>query len=423
DWTEFIEWDWVISRQNIYGTPIPFWHCGKCGKTYEAKKEDLPVDPALEKFKGAKQCECGGEIIGETAVCDCWVDSSITPLIISGWEDGDAGKRKLFNKVYPISLRPQGLEIIRTWAFYTIFRSLVLTGEPCFKDVLINGNVLGTDGKKMSKSAGNFEDPNILFAKYSADAIRQWAALSGAFAKDRPFNYKDIEYAQGFLNKLWNAGKFVQASTPDYDGKKVEYADLRATDKWILSRLNQLVKKASLAMNEYDYYSAITAIHSFVWHELCDYYLEDVKYRIYGSDAKSKKAAQYALKTTMLASLKLLAPFAPFVADEIYRELSGKSGSIHESEWPGAEEEFINESVENICAQLHSILSKVRKFKATNQIALNEELESSQLPAKESFIKELPSIEEEIRQVGKIKLIEPKEDADAQEAIVELKMA
>ncbi len=423
DWTNFIEWDWVISRQNVYGTPIPFWHCGKCGKIFEPKKEELPVDPALHKFKHAKECECGGEIIGETAVCDCWVDSSITPLVISGWEDGDVDKRKLFNKVYPVSLRPQGLEIIRTWAFYTIFRSLVLTGEPCFKDVLINGNVLGTDGKKMSKSAGNFEDPNALFAKYSADAIRQWAALSGAFAKDRPFNYKDIEYSQSFLNKLWNAGKFVQASTQDYDGKKVAYADLRATDKWVLSRLNQLVKKATKAMNEYDYYSAITAIQGFVWHEFCDYYLEDVKYRTYGSDAKSKKSAQYALKTALLTSLKLLAPFAPFVTDEIYREFSKKPKSIHQADWPAVEEEFINESVENICAQLHSILSKVRKFKATNQIALNEELESIQLRAKEVFIKELPLIEEEIKQVGKIRTIEPKEDDNAQEVIAEPRMA
>ena len=107
DWTNFIEWDWVISRQNVYGTPIPFWHCGKCGKIFEPKKEELPVDPALHKFKHAKECECGGEIIGETAVCDCWVDSSITPLVISGWEDGTSTKENYSIKSTPYHCDPQ----------------------------------------------------------------------------------------------------------------------------------------------------------------------------------------------------------------------------------------------------------------------------------------------------------------------------
>ncbi|MEM0475965.1 MAG: class I tRNA ligase family protein, partial [Candidatus Norongarragalinales archaeon] len=162
DWAQGLEWDWVISRQNVFGTPLPFWFCEKCGEIAPASEQQLPVDPARDRAPhGGKCVKCGGALVGEKSVCDCWVDSSITPLAIARWPD-DA---EFFKKIYPATLRPQGLEIIRTWAFYTIFRCLKLTGKPPFREILINGSVLGTDGKKMSKSAGNFEDPEVLLKK------------------------------------------------------------------------------------------------------------------------------------------------------------------------------------------------------------------------------------------------------------------
>ena len=401
DWAEFIDYDWVISRQRIYGTPIPFYYCEKCGKEVAPPAEKLPVDPAVEKMN--KKCSCGGELLGEKATCDVWVDSSITPLIIGGWPDDE----KLLAKVYPASLRPQGKDIIRTWAFYTIARCLSLTTQPPFKEMLINGTVLGKDGKKMSKSVGNYEDPDVLLKKYAADALRSWAAMSGAFARDRPFSYKDVEYAQSFLNKLWNAAKFVEKSVESYSPKsKKEY---RAVDLWLLSRLNGVIKQCDAAMKEYDYYSAINAVHAFFWHEFCDYYLEDVKYRVYdeaGVGTPSKAAAQECLLKVLDATLRLLAPFAPFVTEEIYSEvIAKKGGSIHAAAYPACEEEYINERKENIGVALHSILSEVRKFKASKSLALNEDVSFIEVALPASVQGEEKAIEEELLRVARVKSV------------------
>ncbi len=400
DWADFIDYDWVISRQRIYGTPIPFYYCEKCGKTFAPDYKKLPVDPPAQPWLG--KCDCGGSVIGETSTCDCWVDSSITPLVIAGWPDDE----KRFSRLYPATLRPQGLEIIRTWAFYTIARCLALTGKAPFKSVLINGSVLGKDGKKMSKSLGNYEDPDALLKKYSADALRQWAALSGAFARDRPFNYKDADYSQSFLNKLWNASKLVEKAL---EGKTAERTapniKFRATDKWLLGRLNKLVKESTQSLNGYDYYSAITAIQGFFWKEFCDYYLEEVKYRIYGTSVESKAAAAYCLRHTLNTCLKLLAPFAPFVTDEIYREMFAKEEgrkSLHECTWPAAEEEYINPPEDNIVEVLHSLLGEARKFKAGHAMALNAKIAFASVALPDTLLKDFHKIEEELKAVAAI---------------------
>lgn len=399
DWATGLEFDWCISRQRIYGTPIPFWHCEKCGKVLAPKESELPVDPA--KHEPKENCACGGTFAGETSVCDVWVDSSITPLIIGQWPEN----KELFEKVYPASLRPQGLEIIRTWAFYTIFRCLKLTGKPCFKELLINGNVLGTDGKKMSKSAGNYEDPDVLLKKYAADALRQWAALSGAFAKDRPFSYKDVERGQAFLIKLWNASKLVEKALQGFDYEKTEKEinsgnlGLRVVDKWILSKLNKLVAQCDEAMDGYDYFATINAIHEFFWGDFCDYYLEEIKYRIYKE--KEKKSAQFALHKVLETVLRLAAPIVVFVSEEIYHEVFGKRGSLHLQDYPACEKEFIKEKEENIGNTLCSILSQVRKYKAARAMPLSKGVSSVSIEASEEIVQELASIEEEIIEVGR----------------------
>ncbi len=182
DWCESMDWDWIISRQRVFGTPIPFWACKKCGAVIPAKKEELPIDP-----RGTtKKCKCGEDAIGEIDVCDCWVDSSVSPLTVTKWGEDP----EFFKKTYPASMRPQGYEIIRTWTFYTIFRNLILTGQPCFKDLMINGMVAGPDGRKMSKSYGNVVGPEVVLQKYPADAMRQWAA-AGTQGEDYPFSWDE----------------------------------------------------------------------------------------------------------------------------------------------------------------------------------------------------------------------------------------
>ncbi|MGB9577136.1 MAG: valine--tRNA ligase [Candidatus Micrarchaeia archaeon] len=410
DWVNGLEWDWCISRQRVFGIPIPFWYCEKCGEVYAPKESQLPVDPTKDE-PPVKKCRCGGALKGETSICDGWVDSSITPLFVAGWPEN----KELMQKIYPSSLRPQGTDIIRTWAFYTIHRCTLLTGVPPFKEVLVNGMVCGEDGKKMSKSLGNYVEAKDVIARTSVDALRQWAALSGSTGNDNSFFWKDVNYAQSFLNKYWNACKFVEKALEGFDEKQAKSAPLRLTDRWILSRLNETIGKCTKFMEDYDFYSAITLLHSFFWHEFCDFYLEDVKHRIYVSrdgrepDAKSKLAAQRCLYEVTLKTTKMLAPFAAFTAEEVYQQLfAARDGarSVHLTDWPVAEEEYLNKNAENIVGVLHSLLSKIRKFKASNSLALNEELSSATVSASELLLKELEEVEEELRVVGKLKNVE-----------------
>jgi len=433
DWADFVEYDWVISRQRIYGTPLPFYYCESCAEIYPVKKSSLPVDPAVDKFEKEK-CKCGGKIIGETAVCDCWVDSSITPLIIAGWPDN----KELMKKAYPASLRPQGLEIIRTWAFYTIYRCLALTGEKPFETVLINGSVLGTDGKKMSKSVGNFEDPEVLLARFPADALRGWAALSGALARDRAFSYKDIEYFNSFLTKLWNASRFVQTSLDGYKPPKTVPktvaqnasktvqptlpTNFNVVDKWLLSELHSTIDVATKAMDNYDYYAAITAVQGFFWHSFCDYYLEDVKHRIYSKQSNASKnaganasndtepnadAARYVLRETLVSVLKMLAPFAPFTTEELFHELkfseAEKVKSIHLSKWPQHVKEFRDKRSEELAALLHTGIAASRKFRGANAISQATELLQCKVALPPAMVADFSSISSDFSSIARIK--------------------
>jgi valyl-tRNA synthetase len=397
DWVNGLEWDWCISRQRVFGIPIPFWYCDSCGKVYAPKEKDLPVDPAAEAFE-KKECSCGGKIVGETSICDGWVDSSVTPLVVAGWP------KESFSKMYPSALRPQGTDIIRTWAFYTIFRCLKLTGEAPFKDLVINGMVQGEDGKKMSKSLGNYVEAKDAIVRYGSDALRQWAALSGSTGKDNQFRWKDVAYAHSFITKLWNASKFVEKASEDFDSKDVE---LRVIDRWMESRLHATIRTCSVALKNYDFYSAITALHSFFWHDFCDNYLEDVKYRIYGDDKKSKQASQFVCRSVLENTLLLLAPFAPFASEEIYSRLFAKKNeSIHNCSWPSFDEAKIDMQIERKGELLHNALSEVRKFKAVHNLPLNAELKIVEINASEADLKEFTDVQEELKNVAKAKAID-----------------
>ncbi|MCX6778536.1 MAG: valine--tRNA ligase [Candidatus Micrarchaeota archaeon] len=400
DWARFVEWDWVISRQRVFGTPIPFWYCEKCGEILPAKYEELPANPPE---MSEKKCKCGGKLTPETSTCDCCADSSITQLIISGWPDNS----EFHARIYPISLRPQGTEIIRTWAFYTVYRCLMLTGKAPFRELLLNGNVLAPDGKKMSKSLNNVIAPDSLVEKYSGDAVRQWAALSGALAKDRPFIYKDVDFAQSFINKLWNASLFVETSTLDYD--EGQPTELRAIDMWMLSRLAKTTKACTEAYENFDFHAAITAVYEFFWHEFCDHYLEAVKHRLYQPEkygGAGKAAAQRVLRKVLLSSLKLLSPVVVFTTEEIYSHVFAEKGeSIHLSAWPPADENEIDEEAEKAGTALNSILSGIRRFKAENKMPLNAEISRAIIAMPEDLLAHLPEMEEEIKAVGRAKEI------------------
>ncbi|MBN1169845.1 valine--tRNA ligase [Candidatus Micrarchaeota archaeon] len=388
DWVEGAEWDWVISRQRVFGTPLPFYVC-ECGKTAPAEESELPFYPENAK---EKKCECGNAMKAETSTCDCWVDSSISPLIIAGWPDEEKMKR-----FYPASLRPQGVEIVRTWAFYTIYRSgVALTGRAPFETILLNGNVLAPDGKKMSKSIGNIISPAELLKEYPVDAIRQWAAMSGAMAKDRPFSYEDIKYSKSFLTKVWNATKFVEGLG------NAEKTGLTMIDRWIIGRLNTTIKDVSRAMDAYEYHKAISRIQSFFWGEFCDYYVEYVKHRVYEEKDPTRNAALYTLNRVILNTMKIIAPIAPHMAEEIHSIYSTES--IHKQKWPEAGEEY-PEDVEKV-AELNIIVSQLRQYKSNNKMAQNAQLEKVTITTPEKIDPELLN---ELSRISKITEIENNE--------------
>jgi len=375
NWADNLDWDWVISRQRIFATPFPVWYCAKCGETILADEKDLPVNPVDDKPK--KKCRCGSDnFIPETDVMDTWMDSSITPLTYAGWPDTNP-------KLYPSTLRSQGHDIIKTWSYYTTLRCSPLTGKKPFEEVLINGMVQGEDGKKMSKSRNNFVEPAEPIRKYSADAIRQWAAYSVP-GSDVPFAWKDIEYSHKFLVKFWNASSFALLHLKDYKNKKSK-PELTTIDRWLLSKLADLTKKATESMEKYEFINAITPIQQFVWNELCANYLEIAKYRLYNPDKfgrGAREAAQYTLRTAITTCLRLLAPFTPFFAEEVHSHFS-KSYTIFREPWPEAEK--TDAAALRLGDQLVSVLAHIRKWKTAHSLAMNAEIQKIELNCPNEF--------------------------------------
>jgi valyl-tRNA synthetase len=373
NWADSMEWDWCISRQRIFATPIPIWFCDECGKIILPSKDELPVDPT-QVPPSIDACECGcSNFTGEEDVLDTWMDSSISPLNVAGWPDSSYASN------FPTNLRPQGHDIIRTWAFYTILRSLALVEDKPFEEIVINGMVFGEDGYKMSKSRGNVIGPEEVMEQYGADALRTWAANSVP-GSDVPFDWKDIKYGYKFLRKFWNAFRFISMHILDDEmiiTKSEEDTikeNLMPLDKWILSKLNFLNQEVNNAYENYNFATAINSIEKFVWHDFCDEYIEAVKFRLYNDDIgeKSRVAAKYTLKTVVETSLKLLAPITPHFADEVYQYFE-KEGqiSVNASNWPELNNDLIDALSEENGQLAIEVIGEVRRFKSSSKIPLN----------------------------------------------------
>jgi valyl-tRNA synthetase len=361
-WVESMEWDWVISRQRVFATPIPVWYCNDCGEVVVAKEEWLPVDPT--KDEPPEPCpKCGSRNFrGEDDVLDTWMDSSITSLAVVGWPDG--------LKEYPTNLRPQGHDIIRTWAFYTILRSIALVDEIPWHEIVINGMVLGEDGRKMSKSLGNIISPDEVIEKYGADALRQWAAIGGVVGSDVMFTWKEIVAASRFQQKFWSILRFTMPHVEGYEPSDNDIEYLRDVDRWILSKLNRLIKDVNEYMDEYRFSEALKAIRGFAWYEYADNYLEIVKNRLYSGGEDEKRGAKYVLYKTMDALIKMLAPFTPFLAEECWNMFRGE-GSVHLQSYPEADERFIDDEWERKGELIKEIVAAIRRLKHDRGLALN----------------------------------------------------
>jgi valyl-tRNA synthetase len=374
DWAKSLDWDWVISRQRVFATPIPVWYCKSCGEIIVAHEDWVPIDPKLENPRIESCPKCGGrEFTPETDVFDTWMDSSITCAVHAGWPDKPDWRR-----LFPADVHPSGVDIIRTWAYYLMVRHLALFNEKPFKSCLINGMVLGSDGRKMSKSLKNYVATPAVLNKYGADAARQWAAGGGATGSDIPFRWPDVEYGRRFLTKLWNSARFVSNQLQDY--RPGESGEFQLLDRWILSKAERMTSRVTEALEKCQFNVALDEIRNFTWHVFCDQYLEAVKDRLYRPEVYGegkRKAAQSTLYNVLYRILQLLAPIIPHITEEIYQALYAEHvglNSIHLTSWPQLDESRMDEASERDGELLVALISEIRRDKAEKRKPLNAQI-------------------------------------------------
>ncbi len=323
NWTDNIR-DWCISRQLWWGHRIPAYYCDECKEVVVAK-EAPSVCP---------KCGCT-HFTQDPDTLDTWFSSALWPFSTLGWPK-ETEDLKYF---YPTDVLVTGYDIIFFWVIRMIFSGYEQMKEKPFKTVLFHGLVRDSQGRKMSKSLGNGIDPLEIIDQYGADALRLTLITGNAPGNDMRFYYERVEAARNFANKAWNASRFIMMNM---EGKEIpENAGdyLEPADKWIISKLNRLVKEVTDNMEKYELGIAVQKVYDFIWDEFCDWYIEMVKPRLYNSDDKdSQNAALYTLKTVLIDALKLLHPYMPFITEEIFCTLQSEEESIMISSWPVADE-------------------------------------------------------------------------------------
>ena len=318
NWTDNIK-DWCISRQLWWGHRIPAYYCDECGEIVVAKS--MP--------DSCPKCGCR-HFTQDPDTLDTWFSSALWPFSTLGWPD----KTEDLEYFYPTDVLVTGYDIIFFWVIRMIFSGYEHMKEKPFKTVLFHGLVRDSQGRKMSKSLGNGIDPLEVIDQYGADALRMTLITGNAPGNDMRFYYERVEANRNFANKVWNASRFIMMNM---EGKEVTDASdfLEPADRWIISRLNSLVKEVTDNMESFELGIAVQKIYDFIWDEFCDWYIEMVKPRLYNSDnAGSQNAALWTLKTVLIDALKLLHPYMPFITEEIFCFLQEEEESIMISKWP-----------------------------------------------------------------------------------------
>jgi valyl-tRNA synthetase len=364
DWVNGLNGDWLISRQRPYGVPIPIWYSvGDDGVPDHAApivpdESLLPIDPTTEVPEGylPEQRDVPGGFSGDPDVMDTWATSSVTPYIVCGWEDDP----ELFAATFPMDLRPQGPEIIRTWLFATVLRSHFEHGAVPWQNTTINGWILDPDRKKMSKSKGNVITPMPLVEEFGSDAVRYWAC-NGRPGTDTAVDTGIMKIGRRLAIKILNASKFALGRLGDGPAPGIA-AVAHPLDAALLAQLASLVVAATAAHEEFDYARALESTEAFFW-SFCDDYVELVKTRAYGEgDAAGTESARATLAITLSVLLRLFAPFLPFVTEEVWRWW--QPGSVHRASWPTIDEMGIHGQVDtsvlDVAAQ---VLGAVRRAK------------------------------------------------------------
>ena len=358
NWMENIQ-DWCISRQLWWGHQIPAYYCQKCGHIHVGK--EIP--------KKCEKCDCD-QLKQDPDTLDTWFSSALWPFSTLGWPNKEEKDLKMF---YPTNVLVTGYDIIFFWIARMIFSGLEVMKEKPFQDVLIHGIVRDSQGRKMSKTLGNGIDPIEVIEQYGADSLR-FSVLSGTtMGNDIRYMPEKLEQASNFANKIWNAAKFITMNLVSKEKiiqfHKQDQKPLKIEDKWIITKLNQLVYDVTKNMENYDLGVALDKIYSFIWNEFCDWYIEIVKPRLNSENEEEKIIVSYVLNQVFTTSLQLLHPFMPFVTSKIYEDLIHyNEKELMVSEWPKYDESLAYKEEETILEQLKQIIVEIRNIRANKNI-------------------------------------------------------
>jgi len=415
NWVEGLNGDWLISRQRFFGVPIPLWY--KIDEQGEVLWEErivpdeneLPVDPASHVPSGFDETQRNqpGGFVGEVDIMDTWATSSLTPQIACGWEEDD----DLFSRTYPMDMRPQGHDIIRTWLFSTAVRSHLEEDTAPWRNCALSGWILDPDRKKMSKSKGNVVTPKGLLDQYGSDAVRYWAA-NGRPGTDTAFDEGQMKIGRRLAIKILNASKFTL--TLASDSKADSGSVSNPLDQALLSKLLNLIETTTLAFDEFDYARALERTEQFFW-SFTDDYVELVKARAYGSQgAQEAQSAHVTLKITLETLLRLFAPFLPFVTAEIWSW--SHQDSIHSAPWPTPDE--LSDGLEKgidigILDAASETLSEVRRAKTEAKRSLKVKAATVVVSASNERIRQVGLARNDLIEAGNIDVLELVEQEEA----------
>ncbi len=379
DWVTSLKWDWCISRQRYYGVPVPVWYHKDTGEIILPDESELPVDPTEYTPKGYK----AEDLIADTDVMDTWMTSSVSPIIGAQLAENFPLYDPTDSRLYPSSLRPQAFEIIRTWLFYTITKSLFHHGQLPFTDAMISGHGLDETGRKISKRLGNYVEPSKIIAEFGADALRYWAT-GASLGESLRYSPDEVKKGKKTVTKLYNAAKFVHMHTSGVNFTSQPH--LEPVDIWVLSKIDTTIEHVSNAFEGYEYSKAKLELDKLFWNILTDNYLEFIKYRLYGSDEVSKYSAQHTLYRVFEAIIKMYAPIMPFVTEEIYQILYRQESSpisLHVSSWPEPDYTFglDTDALEKEFIEVLQVVDAVRGYKSQHGISLGKQLETYKGPA------------------------------------------
>ena len=356
NWMENIR-DWCISRQLWWGHRIPVWTCS-CGHEWAAK-----TDP--------EACpKCGGrEIEQDPDVLDTWFSSALWPFSTMGWPD----KTKDLEMFYPTSVLVTGFDIIYFWVARMIFTGLEFMGRRPFRDVLVHGLVRDALGRKMSKSLGNGVDPLEVVDEFGADALRITLVTGVAPGNDMRYQPEKVEAARNFANKIWNAARFSLMHLSEWDPGKPDVAAARKAepgrfslaDRWILSRYARAAREVTRHLERYDLGEGARTLYDFIWSELCDWYIELAKPRLYGHHGEaSRETARLVLWSVLKGTLELLHPYMPFITEEVWQHLPGTGETIVTAPWPSPGEELADAEAEEQMALIMDVIKAIRNIRA-----------------------------------------------------------